>query len=522
MKKFVLVASSFLLLFFSSCTTQPRKNLNGDLVEKPVTLSWYVNFSWFETPWGEDPTSREISKRSGIEVKYASPGGNETEKLMSMIASRNLPDLLTMGWWENAYHELIAQDMLAPLNELAQEFDPSFFDVAEPSRLQWYTHEDGKVYGYPNASYSTKDYVAESNQTFLVRKDIYEAIGSPDMTTPEGFLKALADAKERFPLVDGEPLIPLGLQEFNEIGNSSLEEYLQNFLAIPFEKDGLIYDRFTDPDYLQWLKTFRRANEQGLIMRDVFVDKRIQMEEKIAKKRYFAMLYQWSDCQTQLKNIYAETPSECYIAVDGPKNAKGEPHRLNGPGIQGWTLTMISKDSPYKSQAIQLLSFLMSDQGQKLIWAGVEGQSYDVLDGRVVFKDEMLSLLASNRSRFDQTYGAAATHWMLMDNAYAQRQGYKPPDDDYIESIKRWSTQYAVNFSAYMFGSFAPGTPEAYAKSRLDTARGAILPQLILAGSEEEFDKLVDGFLKERKEDYALVQKEYQKKLSENKKRLGL
>ncbi len=26
-----------------------------------------------------------------------------------------------------------------------------------------------------------------SNQTFLVRKDIYEAIGSPDMTTPEGF-----------------------------------------------------------------------------------------------------------------------------------------------------------------------------------------------------------------------------------------------------------------------------------------------------------------------------------------------
>ena len=62
--------------------------------------------------------------------------------------------------------------------------------------------------------------VKPSNQTFLVRKDMYEAIGKPDMRTPEGFLKALKMAKEKYPSVNGQPLIPLGLNEFTNAGNT--------------------------------------------------------------------------------------------------------------------------------------------------------------------------------------------------------------------------------------------------------------------------------------------------------------
>ena len=49
-----------------------------------------------------------------------------------------------------------------------------------------------------------------SNQVYMVRKDMYEALGKPDMTTPEGFVNTLVAAKEKFPDVDGSPLIPLG------------------------------------------------------------------------------------------------------------------------------------------------------------------------------------------------------------------------------------------------------------------------------------------------------------------------
>ncbi len=490
-----------------------------------VKLQWYVNFSWFGTKWGEDIVSKKITELTGVDVEYIMPFGDEAERLNSFIASDNLPDILTLGWWDSSINEMIAQGMVAPLNELAKEYDMYFFEVAVPERLKWYTKDDGNVYGYPNASYAPSDYsdLTTSNQSFLVRKDIYEAIGSPDMSTPEGFLKALSDAKEMFPTVGGEDLIPLGLQEFTEDGNDSIEEYLQNFLAIPHEVDGKVYDRFSDEEYVRWLKVLREANEMGLINREVFVDKRSQMEEKIAKKLYFAMLYQWSDCQTQLKSIYAETPEQVYVAIDGPKNSKGSNHMLSGPSIQGWTVTMISQKSPYKDRAIHLMSMLMSDEGQKLIWAGVEGQTYDVIEGKVVYKPEVLQLLRNDRAKFDKVYGAMTTHWGLMDNPLAERMGVVAADDEPIKSIKEWTTKYVVNNSVYSYDGIKPNSKEAEAKARIDAEKGRILPKLILANSDEEFDQLLNGFLEFReKNGFHLIMEEYQRELNLNKSRLGL
>ena len=76
-----------------------------------------------------------------------------------------------------------------------------------------------------------------------MRKDIYEAIGSPDMTTPEGFSAAVKKAVEMFPEVDGKPLIPIGAHVFTNQGNVSFDNYLMDFLAVPWEKDGKLYDR---------------------------------------------------------------------------------------------------------------------------------------------------------------------------------------------------------------------------------------------------------------------------------------
>ena len=293
--------------------------------------------------------------------------------------------------------------MVEPLNKLADQYDPYFFKVADPAKMSWYTQPDGNVYGYPNASSSPKDFEQysreyTSNQTFVVRKDMYEALGKPDMRTKEGFLNALKLAKEKFPEVNGQPLIPLGLHEFTETGNYSLEGYLQNFLAVPYEKDGKLYDRATDPEYVSWLKTFRKANEMGLLAKDIFIDKRPQMEEKIAQGRYFAMLYQRSDFTTPQNALFAKDPNSVYIAVDGPGNEALDPPTLSGPGISGWTVTLISKNVKDKARAIRFLSYLISEEGQKDLFMGEPGVTYDTTDGKDVFKPEVLDMLNKDRS----------------------------------------------------------------------------------------------------------------------------
>ena len=65
--------------------------------EDPVTLDWYVNYSWFATPWGENLVSKTITEETGVDVNFITPIGTETEKLNALIASDSLPDLITLG-----------------------------------------------------------------------------------------------------------------------------------------------------------------------------------------------------------------------------------------------------------------------------------------------------------------------------------------------------------------------------------------------------------------------------------------
>lgn len=469
---------------------------------KPITFDWYLNFSWFPNKWGVDATSQYITKKTGVNVNFIVPAGNENEKLNTMIASGKLPDFITLGWYEDAVKKMIEGNMVLPLGDLAKQYDPYFFKVADPAKTSWYTQKDGKFYGYPNASSSSQDYKKYgenfvSNQTFMVRKDMYEALGKPDMRTQEGFLNALKAAKEKFPDVNGQPLIPLGLHEFTETGDYSLEGYLQNYLAVPYEKDGKLYDRSTDPEYVSWLKTFRKANETGLLAKDIFIDKRPQMEEKIAQGRYFAMLYQRSDMAKQNISLYQKDPNTAYIAVDGPANSKKDAPTLAGPGISGWTVTLISKDVKDKARAIKFLSYLISEEGNKDLFLGEKGVSYDTIDGKDQFKPEVVDLLNKDRAAFDKKYGSSYTFWMLMDTNMNLK--WAPPSVEPAKQPEDWTKGKTKSFSQYDNITPTGTSEEGIANSKIAQTWGKTLPKLLLAKSDAEFDQLFDKYQKDRK-----------------------
>lgn len=491
----------------------------------PVSLEWYIHFSWFPAQWGEgDALSAHITEKTGVDIDFIVPAGNEAEKLNTLIAGDQLPDLITLGWWEGQINEMIDGELVHPLNELAEQYDPYFFTVAVPARLGWYTQEDGNVYGYPNASFTPQDYEnfdLPSNQTFLVRKDMYEAIGSPSMRTAEDFLNALRKAREMFPETNGQPLIPFGMHEFGDTGNYSLEAYIQNFLAIPYEENGKLIDRFAHPEYKRWLLAFRQAREEGLIPTDVFVDKRAQMEEKIAQGRYFAMLYQRTDFAAQQQILFERDPDSIYIAVDGPANASLDAPKLAGGGVAGWTVTLISKRSQYPDRAIRLMSYMMSEEGQHDIHFGVEGVTWENVNGKDQFTPEALQLLQTDRGQFDKVHGAAQTYWMLMDNAMFQQ--WQPETVSPYKELEEWTLPYTVSYAAYDNINPDPGTSLSVVASKITEQRGKALPALLNAGSEAEFETIWSDWLS-RKEELGLAELQafQQTKVDVNKAKLGL
>lgn len=496
-------------------------------IEETVDFTWYINFNWFNTSWGDNIVSKAITNKTNCNIQFVTPTGDASEKLDSMIASDTLPDLVTLGWWEPEISEMINKGKVYALDELADKYDMYFYDVVNEQVVNWYTSEDGHIYQYPNSACSPSDYEEydnlSSNQTFLVRKDIYEAIGSPDMTTPEGFINAVKKAAEMFPVIDGYDLIPVGSTEFTDIGCDSFDNYLMNFLAVPYvDEDGNAIDRLKNKDYIEWLKAFRTLSEIGLLKDEIFIDSRTQMLEKVGKGRYFCMIYQYTDMEEQQKALYSRNPDSAYIAVDGPKNLNGDDYTLPGTSINGWTVTLVSKNCKNPEKAIKLLSYLISEEGQIMTWFGVEGQTFDYnQEGKPELKAHVKDWLIKDRNVFDENYGADSCYWMLQNEAMASKW-IVDNEIDPTTQLKNWTKPYTVYNGQYTI-TFDAESEVGIIKNRADALWGETLPELLLASTEEEFDKIYNDFIKERYNlGYDKVLDAFTDKINENIKKLGL
>lgn len=530
-RKSYLRISILLMIGFmiSGCTNNSPAPNNVNLQEyniseENITLDWYVNYSWFKTNWGENAVSKKITKDVGVNINFIAPKGNETEKFNALISSDTLPDIITLGWWEPQLDKMINEEMVYALNELADEYDPYFWEVTSEKACDWYKKEDGNIYCYPNSSYLPEDYEIHdnigSNQTFLVRKDMYEAIGSPDMTTPEGFMDAVRAAAKMFPEIEGQPLIPIGAHAFTSKGCDSFDQILQNFLAVPYEEGGEYYDRTTDLDYIHWLKVFRQLGEEGYLKEDIFIDQRTQMEEKLAQGRYFCMLYQRTDLSDQQKILYRNNPESIYIAVDGPKNSNKDDYVLPGAGITGWTVTLISKNCAYPDKAIELFTYLISEEGQKATYLGVEGITYDEVEGVPVLKEEVKAILNTDRKEYDRLYGGDDAYWMFQNNV--MQLEWRPPLTEPLGQMEEWTYPYTHYLEQYTM-NLSTDTPVGYAEMKVKELWGEILPRLLLASSEEEFDQIMEQFISQRNEmGYKAIMNEYTKQMNESKEKLGI
>lgn len=529
--KILLTLTLTLGMLLTACGEKPSQEvIEEDMLcwekyaDEDITLDWYVNYSWFVTKWGGNAVSDKITEETGVSVNFVTPLGNEEEKLNSLISLDALPDIITLGWWEPQITTMIDEGMVYALNELADQYDMCFYDVADEAVLNWYRSEDGNVYQYPCSSFTPDDAKnydnIPSNQTFLVRKDIYEAIGSPDMTTPEGFYAAVKKAKEMFPQVDGKELIPIGAHVFDETGCVSFDQMLMNFLAIPYEVDGKFNDRYTDPEYIKWLKMFRELGNEGYLMNDIFVDQRTQMSEKLAEGRYFCMLYQHTDMADQQKILYEKNKNSIYMAVDGPRNANGADYTLPITGINGWTVTLISKNCEHPDRAIAFLDYLISEHGQKLTYLGVEGVTYDVTEGNIVLKEDVEKLLNSDRKSYDSLYGADNTYWMLQDNAMQMQWVTKTKVP--MAQLEEWTYPYAKYLGQYEI-TFSSDTYFGRINEKVERLWSKTIKKLLLAESEEAFDTIWAEFIKERDElGYEELLQEKTRRMKENKERIGI
>lgn len=372
---------------FASGTTLP-------LSETPVTLTFWRDLgakaATVMTSWNEMAWVPEMAKRTNITLDFVHPPvGGETEQLNTMIAARNLPDIINTNWDSitGGPALMIEEEIILPLNDLIEQYAPNLTALWE-EHPDWKADamtDDGEIFMFPH--YWGE--VQNCHFGFVVRDDWAAKLGVALPDTVDEWYTYLKAVKEGDPNGNGvNDEIP-----YAGIGLGSLKNLQKAFGvregALFYLQDGAIACAVEQAAYKDWLTTMKAWYEEGLIDPEILSTTRADLDAKVLSDKAGSL---WSGAGTGQLGLYlkqkdtaGDTTFSLY-PVRNPLTAQGE--RLATYKTTYGTGAAITTACKNVVEAVKLLDYCYSEEGRRLAYLGVEGVCYTAKeDGGIEFTD---------------------------------------------------------------------------------------------------------------------------------------
>ena len=488
--------------------TEPKSWLEDT---SPVTLNMYVNFNWWTADWS-DPTAKGITEETGVTVNVMTPVADDSTQLINIINSgdvASMPDIiLTQISTDGAVNEMLMESgYAAPLDVLAKEYAPEMFTNCDPDVWNGYVQEDGHTYYLVN--FNTAEYyqkmaleysqLIQSNQPILLlRKDYYEEVGSPDISTPEGFFDTLVKIKALHP---DKIAYYEGDSNIASANNADLG-MLNYYFGVPLYCEDAEGNLTMNYNSDQWMAAAKFANKMaraGLYTKDSFIDD--DATQNAHKFNGDVICYSW----TAIEHGLDIGNGASYMAVE-----PWDSYTQFRTGT-GWCSVFVNSQSPNVKRAIRFISFMSSYEGL-LAYAGVqakEGETYsgDPMVGPHYYVDE------DGKPCIFKEFSQAMTE----DGTLQSRTGatmYWWFGNSVQNNITTWdASDEKMGYLNAVFGPHIVSRPDfanTYLKPAADSEAGTIfskyrsqynhfLADIVFAETDEAFDKAVQTFKDEMK-----------------------
>lgn len=420
--------------------------------KEEITITWFVNdptFAW--NSYGSDVVSRVIKEKTGINIRWSVPADDSGTKLASLISGDMLPDIVSVQSWYNQVHQLANQNYLYSLDTLIEYFAPSFKERQQDDIWNYFKEGDGKTYGVPNFAYSTEyisdDEKLEPNGAILVRKDWYEEAykAGYDMTTPDSFIDGCKYIAEKHPSA-----IPFQLSPFNSNGSASID-WLEQYFNCEFEdENGNYVDTRTTENYKDLMKFLNECTSEGIILPENFSAKSDTVQKNIARGNVFVSAVTPQDYQIAFMTCFDKGIEYIPLVL---RNYKGEAPVLQDISGNGYLLNMISRKCKRPDIVIKLFDFLYSEEGQRLVAFGIEGETYIWNEDKtkILWTDRYVSGISGNNLEDQAWVNSYGLYQMTLFMNLAYINKLKPlngrrASDVYIDNLKRPLIPYSYNF----------------------------------------------------------------------------
>lgn len=456
-------------------------------------LSWYIGINWwsYTEAWTSYPVLKEVSQITGVVPATSIAQDADNTALKLRMANDRLPDLITVGVDSELLEELIEGDYVYSYDELIDRYCGDYADVKDFKSwcdesywnyTAWQSDDekyDGKIYGlnsfyYPDAS-------DLGQLTFNVKEDVYKAIGSPDMSSEEGFIAALRKVKAQYP-----DMYPLSLPD-----SWYYWIFEEAFGVLPYYRTETgVKMRVKDPKFEKALLFLRGLYAEGLIDPDVFT-KNDKTTDLAAGKVFCYPVTYWG-----LDTVNASLgEGKRFVAVEPLRGDDiGDKVRFQGTSRRGWTTTLISKNCPDPEAAIKFALYMFSKEGNLLVCYGHENEHYTFTEsGKIQRTEDVVRRRAENLTKFENETGIFTQR--LFNYPYYKEEESR---DEYTKDNVETSCKYCYDGTVFNY-RMTPGTNTRLGdvSAKVWAKYNTLWPQMVTANSDTAAQSLLKQTISE-------------------------
>lgn len=352
------------------------------LGEEPLELTMFGNYDWYTMPaWGDDVASEWMKENMKVDITAIDGGGNAAQRLSTMIAGNDLPDFIWMDKGADV-ERLREGGALVPLDDYVEKY-PNLKEWLSEDAMNMLRSEDGKLYQFPNW-YNSQPF---GNAGYVVNKGIYEALGSPDLETPDDLYEFLKQVKEEFP--DVTPFeTNVDAQGANILYSAFAEGQSPANIRIHAVPDGdRLTSLFTNEEYIESLQFASKLFREGLMTQDALTQDEDMVTEKVTSGRVavYAAASPTEFASVGHYHLQEQDPDDGYFFI-WPIAKEGLDRDEIYPGsyeMLGWNVAVIPRndEDPEKPEKVfAFLDWLTGPLGQTVQNFGPEGKYWDGFD----------------------------------------------------------------------------------------------------------------------------------------------
>lgn len=451
---------------------RPYYELTGNEKDKDIVVSWCLvagKDEYYQHYWEEMKGLRAIQDITGVKIEFQVKTGYED--YLPMITAKNYPDVITAknmeqypGNLAGMYHDGVS----TRLNEYMDKWMPNFSKIVKeyPQIARDLKLNDGS-YTFVSTLYdinNENDRAAASQYGLAIRKDWLDTLGYQVPTTIDEWHDVLWAFKNMDPNGDGQS---------NEEPVCMASSGWKYFLAaygidddpiVQKDEQGnetVIYGFITEP-YKEWLTEMKKWNDEELIY-NMFENTSLEKRQERVTGNFAgawkgdAAHFDEEDEGSYISILRESVPNAEFAPVPWPLTKDGYQWCFSDITSFDRDTTVITnkaKEHGTDKAAAYIIDYMLGEKGSTLLTWGIEGKSYEVVNGEKKLLDGMNDKIEFYEETIPKRY-TYADPIAVMFPQFGQMSDYvlANKSEGYVKACETWSkgdTSYKVKASCQL------------------------------------------------------------------------